>query len=101
MSFVSQKEAMATDVQGTADHEVQQEGVYHEEGSTLTSYQAQEGGGQEATPKGEEFEADAQKGDDPVRANIQKLVQLSEDLGKTLLTTLNADEDQSLDVHYR
>ena len=101
MSFVSQKEAMATDVQGTADHEVQQEGAYHEEGSTLSSYQAQEAGGQEAIPKGEELEADAQKGDDPERANIQQLVQLSEDLCKTLLTTLKADEDQALDVHYR
>ena len=81
MNFVSQKEAMATDDQGTADHEVQQECGYHEEGSKLSFRQDHQGSVHEEIPKAEKLDTDAQKGDDPERASIQQLLQPSEDPG--------------------
>ena len=101
MSFVSHKGAMATDDQGTADHEVQQEGGYHEEGSKLSSHQDHQGSVHDEIPKAEKLDTDAQKGDDPERASIQQLVQLSEDLGNKMLSTPKAYEVQALDEQNR
>ena len=44
MDFVSQIVAMATHVQGTAGPEAHQEGIHHEEDTTLSSHQNHEGG---------------------------------------------------------
>ena len=99
---VSHKGAMVANVQGTAATEAHQEGEYHEEDSTLSSYQNQsERVQEEATPKGKKIDVDEQRGIGTERANIKKLVQLSDKLGKSLPATLKADEDQALDAQYR
>ena len=72
---------MVADVQGAAATEALQEGEYHEEDSTLSSYQNQsEKMQEEATPKGKTFEVDKQREIDKERLNIQKLVQLIDNL---------------------
>ena len=80
MSFVSFNGTMEANEQGSADHEVQQEGGNHDEDFKLSSHQDHQGSVHEEIPKAEQLDTEAKKGDDPERACIQQLVQLSEDI---------------------
>ena len=96
------KEDKVTKAQGSEPAGSHQEGEHPEDESKRNSYRKQSESMQEdANVKGTTSEVDDQKGKDMESANIQRLVQLSDNYGKSTPGTHKADEDQAPVMPYR